>query len=223
MGERKGVRVISAQCSCFSRRDGACLQLHDRDQVTSPMPLLEINIEQKEHGLAMLETDFKFMLSERAIPTEVQAVLGHVGITSVQLFADLETTKEELRKTLASAVGVNGEEDFQAKLTMSRLLGLWGAAHKRVEARDSEEANARAEGRTRVLPVSTFTQMPRSFESVHGKFDDREYPCRTWTQHRIEQLEDNDYRAESLTEVVSAHSAGEENAETGILFNPSGR
>ncbi len=34
-------------------------------------------------------------------------------------------------------------------------------------------------------------------------------------------LEDNDYRAESFTEVVSVQEAGDENVETGLLFNPS--
>ncbi len=185
------------------------------------MPLIELSAAQKAAGESALETDLKFMMSEKQIPVAVQEAIGHLGVTSIQTLADLETTKEDFRETLRQALGLDTSESFEVKLLVAKLVGLWAAAQKRVAAKDTEEAAARAEGRTRVLPVQTYAAMRRSFETVHGKFDDREFPCRSWMQARFEQLEDNDYRAESLTEVVSVQEAGDENAETGILFNPS--
>ncbi len=185
------------------------------------MPLIVISAEQKAAGEAALDTDLRFMLSEKQIPVEVQQVFGHLGLTSIQTLADLEASKEEFRETLRSALGLDPSDGFEVKLLVSKLVGLWAAAQKRIAAKDSEEAAARAEGRTRVLAVQTYTAMRRAFEAVHGKYDDDDFPCRSWMQSRFEQLEDNDYRAESLTEVVSVREAGDENVETGLLFNPS--
>ncbi len=187
----------------------------------STMPLIMLSTEQQLAGEQALDTDLKFLLSEKQIPIAVQEAFGHLGLTSIQTIADLEATKEDFRETLKTALGLDPADGFETKLLVSKLIGLWAAAQKRVSAKDTEEAAARAEGRTRVLPVQTYTAMRRAYELIHGKIDDLEFPCRSWMQARFEQLEDNDYRAESLTEVVSVQEAGDENVETGLLFNPS--
>ncbi len=49
------------------------------------MPLIVISAEQKAAGEAALDTDLRFLLSEKQIPVAVQQAFGHLGLTSIQI------------------------------------------------------------------------------------------------------------------------------------------
>ncbi len=185
------------------------------------MPLTQITEEQSQSGRAQLQSDFEYLLDDKGVSSEIKGLLGHFGIKRIPTMAALEPSEEALRVTLQKEFGLDGSEGMAVKVQISNLIEVWTAARARSEAKDKEDAAARAEGRARVLPVPTHVAMRRAHEKIHGKVTDAEFPCRFWIQTRAEQVEDHDFKAESLTDVVSVKEAGEENPETGLLFNPT--
>ena len=58
------------------------------------------------------------------------------------------------------------------------------------------------------MPSNTYVSIRRQHQDLHGKLEDEEFPSREYVQSRIEQLEEGELKAESLTEVVNVREAG---------------
>ena len=99
------------------------------------------------------------------------------------------------------------------------LVDAWTAARQRTDARNREDAEAKAEGRPRLLPTEANLSMRRVYEREKGKTDNAEFPCRDYLQWRIDQFELTEFRAELLTEVVSVSAAGDDNFDNSVDFS----
>jgi hypothetical protein len=172
------------------------------------MPLLVISEVQAEAGLKRMSDELMFLL----------AAWGHLGVTKLSTFANLEANEEGFRKMLADDMGLVSSEGMAVRITIASLIGAWQAAKQRLKTAEETAAEARATGQLPNLPKPTVLSIRRSHEIEHGELDDREFPSKDYLAMRLDQMEDGDYRAESLTEVVSIHEAGDANVETSCNF-----
>ena len=53
------------------------------------MPLIALNIEEAKQGLEALRPEMRALPEDKEVPSNVQAVLGHLGVTQVETFANL--------------------------------------------------------------------------------------------------------------------------------------
>ena len=108
---------------------------------------------------------------------------------------------------------------------MSLLVDAWTSARHRMEARSREEAEAKAGGRPRLLPVEANLSMRRVYEREKAKTDNAEFPCRDYLQWRLEQFEHTEFRAELMTKVVSVSAAGDDHQHNsaGLGVTSAGR
>ncbi len=173
------------------------------------MPLLEISEEQAKTALAAMADALDSLLIENEVPKEVRAILGHLGVRRLNNMANYESNEEAFREAVVKDLGIVPTE-AQGRVLISNLIECWKSARNRLKTRDDEAAVARAQGRPAPLPEDLFISMRRSWESVHGEVEDRNFPSKYFTNRRFRQLESGELRAERLSEVTSVEEGGDE-------------
>ncbi len=173
------------------------------------MPLIEITEEQAKTALASMADALDSLLIENDVPKEVRAVLGHIGIRRLNHMANYEGNEEAFRDAIIKDLGIVATEP-QGRILVSNLIECWKSSRNRLKTRDDEAAVARAQGRPAPLPEDLFISMRRSWESVHGEVDDKNFPSKYYTNRRFRQLESGELRAERLSEVTSVEEGGDE-------------
>ncbi len=123
--------------------------------------------------------------------------------------ANYESNEDKFRDAITKDIGVEAT-DAAGRILVSNLLECFKSARNRLKTRDDEAAVARAQGRPAPLGDDLFISMRRSWESVHGEVDDKNFPSKFYTNRRLRQLEGGELRAERLSEVTSVSEGGDE-------------
>ncbi len=178
------------------------------------MPLTVIDATQHQEGLASLEPEFMTLLEDKKVSVSARAVLGHLGVTRMQTYANLEADELKLRQMLASDLGLDSAEGMKVRIEISALIEAWKSARQRVQVADEAAAEARAHGRPREVLATQALSIRRAHALSFGKLEDHEFPCRDYLSWRFSQFEEHEFRAEHLTEVVSAEAAGDDRGDS---------
>ncbi len=177
------------------------------------MPLLAITDVEAAEGVKALDHEWLAVLEEKRVPNDVRAVLGHIGITRMPIFANLESSEDNMRAMLKKDLGLDPEDGIKVRITIAALVETWRAARQRVQAADEAAAEARVQGRPKELAVPQAHSIRRSHALVHGKLEDWEFPSRDYISWRLAQFDEGEFRAERLSEVVDMEAGGDERGD----------
>ena len=143
------------------------------------MPLLDLTEEQIASALAGMETELLALLEQEGVLTrEVRAVLGHLGVRKLSVFANLATTEEKFEGILKKDLGIADDDGMALGIQGAALMHSWKSARERMLTREAAAFEARAQGRPRELQVPEIRSVRRAHREVHGELDDTEFPCR---------------------------------------------
>ncbi len=173
------------------------------------MPLIQLTAEESQAALASLKDDLACLFTDFAVPIELRAALGHVGLNAASDLANYETEEQKFRDAISSDVGLVTDNP-KARIAMGRLVEAWKSIRNRMKAQDDEAAIARAQGRPAPLPETTFTSMRRGWQGIHGDRADNAFPSRYYVNRRLRQIETGELRAEKLVEVVTVVEGGDD-------------
>ncbi len=189
------------------------------------MPLMEISDVQAQAALAALEPEFLALMEAKQVPVELQALIGHLGVTRLTTFAHLEADEVKIREMMKADFGLDPSEGIRARIHMASMVETWKAARQRVQVAEEAAAEARAVGKPRELMAPQASSLRRAYTTVHGKLEDEEWPCRDYLAWRFAQFEEGEFRAENLTDVVDMTTAGDDGADPSfsMLLTPSGK
>ncbi len=96
------------------------------------------------------------------------------------------------------------------RVRASRVINAWRASRERIKKQTELDAEARAEGRAREMPRPTQISLRKAYEEIHGEVDDSEFPASSYNNDRMTQIEEGEFRAEALSQVISFEEAREE-------------
>jgi hypothetical protein len=162
-------------------------------------------------ALAQHEADFSFLLSDKQVPEDMQVKLAVTGFTSVQMMALIADDRAGLREVLKDepfnldpglADAAPGHR-VRTTSTVATLIATWEAACSRTTERNRADAEKRAGGLPLALPGGDHVAIRRGYEQLGGRVLDKEYPAEALIERRLQQIEQGDLRADSLTETAS--------------------
>ncbi len=178
-----------------------------------------LNAEEQAAGLAKVEGELLRILEDSDVPSEVRALFGHFGITKVRSFARLEPDEQAIRELLKRDFEFN--ETIADRVTMAHVLVAWDAAKDRVKRQAEATTEAKVHGTTPELPKGEGNSMRLAYETVHGEIPDSLYPSNDYLKSKLDQVEDEIYEAEPLTEVVSRDAAASDSSDVALTLVPS--
>ena len=182
------------------------------------MPLPALDAAQVLAAMATGDSDLKFLLADTEVDDEVQAVLFHYGFNKMRLFANIESTVDKVRVIIRDQLGLDPDVDLRTRSRVAHVLAAWESSKEQV-ARDNEvRAEARSSRQTRTLPASEGQAMRRAVVAKFGKIPNEEIPGRFYMATKLEEVEENEPRPESLKDVASKED-GEQDILTADLNN----
>ncbi len=183
------------------------------------MPLVEISEEQRAAGLAGLTSELSYLLEEKMVDQQVRGLLGHFQIVNTEVLSAVATDETSFRRMVKNDLGLDPEEGIDARIKTAHLVNAWRAARERIQRQETADAEARAEGRPRELPRQAQVTLRKMYEDIHGEIDDTACPSYGYNNERLSQIEEGDFRAEMLSQVVSFAEAREESADPELSFS----
>jgi len=168
------------------------------------MPLIVLTSDQKDAGMKALEPALRLLLAERKVPGEVQEVLGHYGITSIEVFAKVESDESAVRRWIKDPNGLGLDAPgTESRVTVSTLLVVWDACRDRVARRSALEAEHRAAGRAPGVMKGDLLSVRRAYESARGELRDEDAPGKGYLEMKLEEFNEGEIAAEHLSEVTA--------------------
>jgi len=167
------------------------------------MPLNVYNPAETAALLKALEPDLAFLFDELKIDEKIQANIAGRRVVKLGVFAKLEPTEEAFRAWATADLGLDPEQDLDARVTIAQLVDARDSARQRVATSQRLEAEARVTGQNRELMKGTHLSLRRAAAAVVGQLDDRRCPGRAYVEARLEQMDDGELEAEPLTKVTT--------------------
>jgi hypothetical protein len=148
-------------------------------------------------------SDLKFLLDREGVDIELQVKLFFIGVSSIKQFAAFAEDKADLRKSLKLNFEVDPDTDIRARVVIAKVLVAWDSAR----ARSAKMAEAEGEAEARNLPKEVSSSdhhaMRATFERKFWDIEDKKVPGRTYLEKKMDEVEKEELRAETLTEVIS--------------------
>ena len=166
--------------------------------LTSPVAEGEV-----EAAIAKVSPELAFLLQNTGVPPPVVAKIGSLGITSVDIFAQIEPDVSSFRTFASSDLGLDPSKGVPNKIALATLVGAWDSANTRGKRRREEEAEQRVGDHPRKLPRTTHLDLRRAFASRHRELRDEETPHTSYLEAKLQEVEEGEFRAERLCDVLS--------------------
>ena len=167
------------------------------------MPPIVLTADEKAAALKRCGTDLAFLFGKYDVGDDTQAVFAHVGVTTVQKFATIAKDAEDLAQVLKDHVGLDAAASLEQRVQVGAVVCAWQNASVRTLKNAEMEAELDTKEFVKTVPNSEWQAMRAALDRVAGKQDDKTTPAKEYVEKRLQEVENNDYRAERLTEVVS--------------------
>jgi hypothetical protein len=167
------------------------------------MAAIVITAQQETEAFNNAGSDLIFLMNREGVDRDIQAKLYHIGVISIKGFAALVDDKVELRKVLKGNFELDAEANLLDRVKCSRVLVAWDSAKARSVKLAEAEGDAEARGLPKEISSNDGQIMRLTFEMKYGDLSEREVPGRSYLERKLDEVEKSDFRAESLTEVIS--------------------
>ena len=167
------------------------------------MPAIVLTAEEKAAALQRAGADLKYLLDRQEIAETNQAILYHVGVTSIEKFANLARDKDDLVEVLKTHLGLDREASLEKRVEVAAFVCAHTNAQTRVAKPAEVEAEYDSREWTKPVVASEWMAMKSALEKRLGVMEDKLCPAKEYLEKKLSEVENAELRAESLTEVVS--------------------
>ena len=132
-------------------------------------------------SLAMGSSDLRFLLSSH----------------------NVVTSEEELTKVLKASFGLDPESSLRVRGQVASYLVAWQTAKTRIKMQAKAEATSELQEWAKPIPQTDSVAMGHAYAKSYGDLEDKQIPSKEYLEKKLHELENGEFRAEALMEVVS--------------------
>ena len=169
-----------------------------------------LTVDEERAAMETGSSELKFLLAKEGVDVKTQAILYHIGITSVGLFATLVKDQDELKDVLKSDMGLDSTTSLLVRVQVAKVCMAYLKAAQRTKEEAHVEGEAMARQLDKPLLNNEYQAMRAAWEAKWWKLDESDQPARTFLERRIADLERGELRAEALTAVLNREQEDDE-------------
>jgi hypothetical protein len=148
-------------------------------------------------------SELKFLLERNKVDTELQAMLYHSEITTMGVFVTFVKDSDELKQVVKDSFGIDGSANLGNRVRVANLLVAFQLAQGRVTEQSKLEGELSAKHIIKPMTTSEYSSMKVAWERRYWPLEDEQIPGRSYLERRADELEQEDFRSEPLTTVLS--------------------
>ncbi|CAL1126799.1 unnamed protein product [Cladocopium goreaui] len=154
-------------------------------------------------ALKLGSSDLRFTLSRNDVPDEVQAHFFENGVTNVNKFSSFFRSEEDLIQVLRDDFNIDASASLADRAQVASVICSWKETITKAKRQAEVEAEMDSREWTKPIPVGDYVQLRNFFQKTIGHIEDRVTPAKEYLEKKLQELENGEFRAETLAEVVS--------------------
>ena len=154
-------------------------------------------------ALKLGSSDLRFTLSRNDVPDEVQAHFFENGVTNVNKFSSFFRSEEDLIQVLRDDFNIDANASLSDRAQVASVICSWKETITKAKRQAEVEAEMVSREWTKPIPVGDYVQLRNFFQKTMGHIEDRVTPAKEYLEKKLQELENGEFRAETLAEVVS--------------------
>ena len=166
------------------------------------MPPIVLTADEQTTALERGGADLRYAMDSEEVPSAVQAIFYHLGVTTIPKLASFAENIPDLKAVLRADFGLDTANGVGERVTIGSICVVFSKAGTRASKQAEIEGELDSKRLAKPLPASDFTAMRRTWEAKWWVLTDRWVPARTYLEKRADELEQGELRAEPLTEVL---------------------
>ena len=156
-----------------------------------------------EEELKKGSSDLRFTLSRNDVADDLQAAFFTNGVTTVQKFSSFFRTEDDLITVLRDSFNVDANTGLQERAQVASVICAWRETQTKQKRQAEVEAEMDTREWTKPIPTGDYISLRNAFMRVNGRIEDRVTPSKEYLEKKLQELENGEFRAELLSEVVS--------------------
>ena len=154
-------------------------------------------------ALKLGSSDLRFTLSRNDVPDPMQAHFFENGVTTVGKFSSFFRDETDLVNGLRDDFNVDAANNLADRAKVASVICSWKDTVTKAKRQSEVEAEMTSREWTKPIPVGDYVQLRNVFQTAMGHVEDRVVPSKEYLEKKLQELENGEFRAETLAEVVS--------------------
>eukprot|EP00435_Cladocopium_sp_Y103_P043776 s436_g12.t1 len=167
------------------------------------MAVLNIGPRTLAESLKLGSADLRYTLSRNDVPDDVQAHFFENGVTNVNKFSSFFRDETDLINVLRTDFNLDAAASLQDRAKVASIICCWKETLTKAKRQAELEAEMSSREWTKPIPTGDFVQLRNFFQTTVGHVEDRVMPSKEYLEKKLQELENGEFRAETLAEVVS--------------------
>ena len=215
----RGVHPRSMQC-----RNVLARVKHSFPSPVRKSSLRPLDADQEHDGggagsaISLLEPDLGAVFEENRVRRDIQAALASMDVIDCKIFARIEETSTALRTWLH---GRRTGTQRRRQIALAAVVAAWEASQTRTRALQTQAAEEGSAGLPASITGGAFIAARRAWEenpasnlATGQSLSASELPAKSYLEWRFAQVDDGEFLAEALAEVVSQQEESQQVDDT---------
>ena len=157
----------------------------------------------REEALRKGGADLRFTLSRNDVDDDLQAAFFTNGITTIQKFSSFFRSEDDLIEVMRDSFATDAANGLEARAQLASVICAWRETQTKQKRQAEVEAEMDTREWTKPIPTGDYINLRNAFTRVLGKIEDKVIPSKEYMEKKLQELENGEFRAELLSEVVS--------------------
>lgn len=166
------------------------------------MPLA-LTLQEVADALELGNSDLKFLFTKNEVDDEMQAMFYHSKVNTVARFTAIVKDADDLKELIKVEFGVDSMATLVNRVRVSNVVISFNTAVQRVLKQAEEEGELAAKNLVKPMPATEWAAMREAWQTKFWPIDDDLVPARCYLERKAEEVEQNEYKAEALTSVLT--------------------
>ena len=118
-----------------------------------------LSVTDAKSAMLALAHNFQGMMETALIPREVQAVIGNLPVTTIELFSQMGRDDDTFKDFVKLHLKIDPARGFTQLKAMGELTILWGHCKDRVKKESEAKASSAATGLPRHMPKQDYMSL----------------------------------------------------------------
>lgn len=167
------------------------------------MPVLALDPPGVLAALELGGSDLKFLFTKNEVDDELQAMFYHSKVTTLARFTAIVKDADDLKKLILDEFGIDSGANLANRVRVSNVVIAFNTATQRILKQDEVEGELAAKNLVKPLPTTEWAAMREAWQMKFWLLDDDLVPARCYLEQKAEEVEQNEYKAEALTTVLT--------------------
>ena len=155
-----------------------------------------------EEALRLGSSDLRYTLSRNDVRDDLQANFFEHEITTVSKFSSFFRDEADLVNVLRDDFNLDAAASLASRAQVASVICAWKDTQTKAKRQSEVEAEMDTREWTKPIPTGDYIQLRTAFFNRFGVVEDKVVPAKEYLEKKLQELENGEFRAETLSEVV---------------------